>query len=137
MSETPLKMSAEEALIDHQVDALVVTVSENERPLLGLAGLLDWRFQGAISGCLRAGAITGKLGECVYFPVSKNGQLYKILLLGVGSHESVTAEALKPLQKNLANLKLNSVGVSRKDFGNPPEDLLAKHFKDVQLRVSA
>ena len=101
MSETLKQLSAEEVLINHQVDALVATVSENERPLLGLAGLLDWRFQGAISACLRAGAITGKIGECVYFPVSKNGQLYKILLLGVGSHPTVTAEAVKPLQKNL------------------------------------
>jgi hypothetical protein len=141
MSETSEKNSAtksiEDALIDHDVDALVATISENERPLLGLAGLLDWRFQGAISSCLRSGAITGKVGECVYFPVSKNGRLYKILLLGVGSHPTVTAEALKPLQKNLSSLKLNSVGVSRKDFGNPPEELFTKYLKGISLRVTS
>jgi hypothetical protein len=141
MSEKPEQIAAaksiEDTLIDQEVDALVATVSENERPLLGLAGLLDWRFQGAISACLRAGAITGKVGECVYFPVSKNGRLYKIILLGVGSHLTVTPEALKPLQKNLSSLKLNSVGVSRKDFGNPPEELFTKHLKGISLRVTS
>lgn len=130
MSEKSEQISApeaiEEAFMDHQIDALVATINENERPLLGLAGLLDWRFHGAISSCLRAGAITGKVGECVYFPISRNGQLYKLILLGVGSHSTVTTEALKPLQKNLASLKLKSVGVSRKDFGNPPEELFRK-----------
>jgi hypothetical protein len=137
MSDKSEQMSAERALIEHQVDALVATVNETERPLLGLAGLLDWRFQGAISACLRAGAITGKVGECVYFPVSRNGQLYKLFLLGIGSLPAVTAEALQPLQKNLTNLKLNSVGVSRQDFGNPPEELFTKHLKGIPLRVIA
>jgi hypothetical protein len=136
MSETSEQISAEEAFIDHKVGALVATINENERPLLGLAGLLDWRFQGAISACLRAGAITGKVGECVYFPVTKNGKLFKLLLLGVGTHPTVTAEILKPLQKNLTNLKLISVGVSRKDFGNPPEELFTKNFKGIPLRVT-
>jgi hypothetical protein len=129
-------LEADQALIDRKIDGLVAAVHENDRPLSGLAGLLDWRFHGVISKCLRAGAITGKVGECVYFPVTKNGNTYKLILLGVGSSSTISPDALKPLQKNLKGLNLEQVGISNKDFGNPPEDFLSKNLKGISFRVT-
>jgi hypothetical protein len=135
-------LQADQALISRQVDSLVVAVPENERPLSGLVGLLDWRFHGAISESLRAGAITGQPGECVYFPVFKNGHVYKLILAGAGKspspgeRSSLPQETLTLLRKNIAGLKLGSVCVSRKDFGNPSEDFLSRHLKGIELKVT-
>jgi hypothetical protein len=136
MAETVEKLEAEQALVDRAIDGLVATVNENDRPLSGLAGLLDWHFRGAISESLRAGAITGQQGECVYFPVTRNGQTYKLILLGVGGGNSISPEALKPLAKNIQGLNLASVGVSRRDFGNPSEDFFSKHLKGISVSVT-
>jgi hypothetical protein len=139
-----LEQDAEQALFDSAgktIDALVATVHENERPLRGLSGLLDWRFNGAISQCLRAGAITGGPGECTFLPVTKNGVVYKLILIGAGKSASpgerstVPHESLKLLQKNLQNLKLSSVGISRKDFGSPAEEFFTKHLKEIPVQV--
>jgi len=142
MIEVLNDVEADQALINRQIDGLVATLHENEKPLSGLAGFLDWRFQGAISECLRSGAVTGQIGECVYFPVTKNGQVYKLILAGAGKSTTPgerinpPIETLKALTKNLSGLKLNSIGISRKDFGNPSEDFLTKNLKGISLRVT-
>ena len=73
MDHTILDLNAEEALFGSAdtspLDGLVATFHANERPLQGLAGWLDWRFQGAISSYLRAGALTGREGEYAYTPM--------------------------------------------------------------------
>jgi len=142
MIEVLNDIEADQALINRQIDGLVATLYENEKPLSGLAGFLDWRFHGAISECLRSGALTGQVGECVYFPVSKSGQVYKLILAGAGKapapgqRTNPPAETLKTLAKNLTGLKLNSIGISRKDFGNPSEDFLSKNLRGISLRVT-
>lgn len=130
--------SAEQARF---IDALVATVHENERPLAGLSGLLDWRFHGAISRGLRSGTITGAIGECVYLPISKNGSTYRLILAGAGKssrpgeRSALPIDSLRALQKNLASLRLSSVGISRQDFGSPPEEFFAKNLKGLPLKV--
>lgn len=137
-----LNLEADRALFESQADALVATIHENERPLRGLAGILDWRFQGVISACIRSGAITGKPGECIFMPVVKNGRNFKIILTGAGKSTkpgergTLPVESLRALQKNLQSLKLNSVVISRRDFGNPPEDLLSKNLKNLSVQIA-
>lgn len=58
----PLGLEGLDALVG--VD-LVAFVGEAERPLQGLAGLLDWRLCGALTRQLRAGAWSGAKGERV------------------------------------------------------------------------
>jgi hypothetical protein len=137
-----LDLEAEQALFEKQIDVLVATIHENERPPAGLAGLLDWRFHGAISHGLRVGAFTGKAGECIYLPVRKNGVSYRLILTGGGMSKSpgerkvLPQESLKSLEKNLLSLKISSVGISRRDFGNPAEEFFSKNLKKVPLRVA-
>lgn len=116
-----------------------MTFHQNERPLQGLAGLMDWRFHGAISRCLRSGAISGKAGECAYFPFTRNGRTYHLLLAGAGATNAPGQRHLPPdetiqaLKRNLVSLKLDRLGISRHDFGDASEDFIAKQFKEVQL----
>ncbi len=139
---TSLDLDADLALFDGKLQGLVVTCYENERPLQGLAGLLDWRFQGVISHCVRAGVISGKAGECAYVPVTKQGKTYHLILAGCGRSASPGARAqlpmdtLRQLQKNLSSLRLQQVGVSRADFGGVGEDYFQKNLKGVPLWIA-
>src|SRR5436190_1879228 len=51
-----------------RVDLAVLPFFEDERPLQGLAGLVDWRIGGGLSALLRAGFCTGATGEAVLLP---------------------------------------------------------------------
>jgi hypothetical protein len=103
------------ALFDGRLQGLVALVTPDERPLQGLAGFLDWRFQGAISRCLQQGFLKGGAGECAYVPLSRNGVTYHLLLVGADSRGPLPADSLKNLKKNLSTLKLSRIGVSRSD----------------------
>jgi hypothetical protein len=130
-----LDTDADRALLEGQVPALIATFYQNERPPGGLAGLLDWRFHGVISHSLRAGAISGKAGECVYVPVTHLGMTYHLILVGAGTSEHPGSRGKLPepswlaLQKNLASLKLGSFALSKSDFGNPAENTIIDNLK--------
>src|SRR4051812_14276668 len=117
-----LNAEAGDALFDGQIQGLALTCYQNERPPNGLAGKMDWYFKGMISQYIRQGAITGKMGECTYLPLSKNGFIFHLILIGAGSSPSpgkrdpVPFEGLKILQQNLISLKLPKMGISRSDF---------------------
>src|SRR3954466_8548833 len=106
-----LRTSVDDALFGGSLRGIIATFHENERPLGGLAGLLDWRFQGAITQCLKAGFLTGKAGECAYFPVTRNGTTFHLLLTGAGKSSAFGArtplppESVRALMKNLTSLR--------------------------------
>ncbi len=125
-----LNINADQALFDGKIDGLVVTCYENERPLLGLAGLMDWRFSGFISECVRLGILTGKKGELTYIPLSRHNNTYHLIFLGNGKNTNsqtrskVAPEVIKVLKSNLMTLKLDRIGLSWTDMGeSKPEDL--------------
>ncbi|MGK5087544.1 hypothetical protein WDW86_08295 [Bdellovibrionota bacterium FG-2] len=130
MTEMSIELDPITALENHAIDGLVATLYQNERPLFGLAGLLDWRFHGALSSYLRAGAMSGREGECIYIPFEKHGQVTHLIFLGCGSTKSSgtrsvpSPASLEILRKNLVSLALPKIGISKADFGNPSEPLL-------------
>ena len=134
---------AEDALFSGEVSAIALTLYENERPPRGLAGILDWYCFGKISDSIRSGTLTGKLGECSYFPFTRKNQTYHLFFVGVGSPDqsgapkTVPVKALEHLQKNLVSMKLKKVGISKSDFGGISEDHLTKHLKGVPLWITA
>ncbi len=140
--KTVLDIHAETALFDGQVQALAVTLYENERPPCGLSGLMDWHFRGAISQCIKAGAITGKVGECIYFPFTRHGSTYHVILAGAGPSDSPgkrqppPPDTLAALQKNLVSLQLPQVCISKSDFGEIESDFFEKHLKGVPLWIA-
>jgi hypothetical protein len=136
-----LEVDADQALFSGKINGIVATCYLNERPLAGLAGILDWRFHGMISDCIRTGVITGKEGECVYLPVTRQGVTLHVILAGAGHSEQpglrgkLPEETLQALEKNLASLKLAQIGISRSDLGEDAEQVLGRHFKQVPLCV--
>jgi hypothetical protein len=136
-SSEVLEFNADQALFSGQLQGMVAVVHENERPLRGLAGLLDWRFHGAISRIIKAEALTGNTGECAYIPVVHANKTYHLILAGggiapaPGKRTRPTNETLRILRKNIASAGISRIGISLSDFGNISAEHLAKHFKDV------
>jgi hypothetical protein len=77
----PATLDALDAL---DADTLVLLLAEDQRPLLGAAGLLDWRMNGWISRQLKDGIITGKRGERVLSHASGRVPVQRVMLFGVG-----------------------------------------------------
>jgi hypothetical protein len=137
-----INVEAETALLEGKVEALVTTFYSNERPLAGLAGLMDWRFHGVVSKYFKSGVITGKAGECVYFPYTRHGTTFHLLFVGAGPSSTpghrlqIPKESVEALHKNLTTLKIGKIGVSKKDFGNVTEEYFTKHFKGISLWIT-
>ena len=74
---------------------------EDERPLRGPAGLLDWRLNGAISREIINGRITGQFKETVIIPSSRWIQSPKILLIGLGSARRISYPKLREVSAYL------------------------------------
>jgi hypothetical protein len=132
-----------EALFNRRTEAIVARVFVNERPMQGLAGILDWHFHGQISRYLRQGTLSGEDGEISYIPVKKNGQSYHLILIGggrtpsPGQRQPISDNVFPSLKKNLQNLKLKEVALSKRDFGLPDDSSLQKNFKGVPLWIVA
>jgi hypothetical protein len=85
LSYYPLTM---EALDQADAEALCLFVSEDERPLTGLAGLVDWRLSGRLSRMIRAGLVIGAAGEALLTPPGMRLAFKKLFLFGLGAARS-------------------------------------------------
>jgi hypothetical protein len=65
-------------------ESLCLFVGEDERPLTGLAGLIDWRLSGRLSRLLKGGQLTGGAGEAVLTPPGLRLGFKKMFLFGIG-----------------------------------------------------
>ena len=73
------------SVVEAPADTILVPVPEDERPLRGDAGLVDWRLCGLISEQLRSGYVSGQLGEAALLPGARPLSPSRILLVGTGS----------------------------------------------------
>jgi len=81
-----------DALDEAKAEALCLFVGEEERPLTGLAGLVDWRLSGRLSRMIRSGLLTGAPGEALLTPPGSRLSFEKLFLFGTGNLRD--AEAL-------------------------------------------
>lgn len=136
-----IESTADEALFERSADALVLTTVRNERPLCGLAGRMDWRFQGLISQALRQGAITGAEGEFAYIPVAPHGRKMHLFFLGMGDSSQPGARSTPPaalwsqLARACKNLRVSQAVLSRTDLGKPSLDEIQKQMKGITTWV--
>lgn len=96
--------------IDRQECSLVEAgFFEDERPLKGAAGLLDWRLNGAISREIISGRIMGRFKETIIIPSNRRIQSPKILLIGLGSAAHISYPRLREISAHLLQtlLKIN------------------------------
>ena len=69
-------------------EVVVCSVWKDERPLAGLACLLDWRLAGRLSRFARQGFLIGDLGEVVVLPARPRLPFDKLLACGLGPRAS-------------------------------------------------
>jgi len=95
----PLGLAALESIgeaPEWSAELTVLPVFSDERPLQGLAGVLDWRLGGRLSSLLREGICTGTIGEHVLTLSRHTPVLWRVVLLGLGERagfDSARAQA--------------------------------------------
>jgi hypothetical protein len=91
-------------------EVIACSVFQDERPLRGLAGLLDWRLAGRLSAIAKTDFLTGAEGEVVLVPGRPHLRFEKVLVLGVGPRdafdEAVVRRVLARLVSALDGLKV-------------------------------
>ena len=97
-----------EALDEAEAEAVCLFVGEDERPLTGLAGLVDWRLAGRLSGMIRSGLLTGAPGEALLTPPGARLPFEKLFLFGTGSLRDPAGLAARVLE---ALRRLSQAGV--------------------------
>lgn len=83
-------------------DAVIVGIYEDERPLRGLAGELDWLLCGSLSRIVSTGRLRGALGEAAL--VASRGKIPadKIFMIGLGSKQDIDLERIESAVKAAA-----------------------------------
>jgi hypothetical protein len=76
------------------VDALCLFVGEDDRPLPGSAGYVDWRLCGALSRVLQSGFFVGALEDSLLLPADGRFPLPRIFVLGLGQRQGLEASSL-------------------------------------------
>jgi hypothetical protein len=76
------------------VDSLCVFVGEDERPLRGAAGFLDWRLGGALSRVLVSGFFVGAPNDALLLPTHGRIAIPRVFAIGLGRTEALTGEVL-------------------------------------------
>lgn len=138
--------SPEYLLLTKNHSAIAVTCYENERPLGGLMSRLDWRLHGMLAGFVRSGIITGKKGEVVYVPITKQGKHYHVFVMGggiaqkTGVRTNAPSDRLKDLIPNIKAVGAEHFVVSTSDFGNISESEVSASLRNslqgVQLWIA-
>jgi hypothetical protein len=88
-------------LDDTQAEVVACGIWEDERPLGGLAGLLDWRMAGKLSKLARDGFIEGRLEEVLFVPGRPRLGFDKVIVFGLGPREGFGDAAFRAAVKRL------------------------------------
>jgi hypothetical protein len=92
------------------VDSASLFVFQDERPLKGLAGYLDWRLCGSLSRILFEGRFTGVEGDALLFPTWGRLSFGRVFCFGAGKRDKLDREAFVALCRR-AGEALSKAGV--------------------------
>jgi hypothetical protein len=76
-------------------DVLLVLLPEDERPVRGDAGLVDWRLAGKISSLVHSEFCSGRFGEATLLPADSRLGASRVLLAGLGSLDALRGRGLE------------------------------------------
>jgi hypothetical protein len=76
------------------VDALCLFVGEDDRPLPGSAGYVDWRLCGALSRVLQSGFFVGARDDSLLLPTDGRFRVPRIFVMGLGRRQGLEAPSL-------------------------------------------
>jgi hypothetical protein len=92
-----------DAMDQAAAESLCLFIPSDERPLTGLAGLVDWRLTGRLSRLLKGGLLTGDAGEAVLTQPGTRLGYKKMFLFGVGpasqSEDDLREQVAEALRK--------------------------------------
>jgi len=80
-----------------ECELLVTGLFQDERPLKGTSGLIDWRLNGTLSHLLKEGRMTGEWQEATLIPSHGRVIPSLILLLGLGKLRDYSTLRLRDL----------------------------------------
>ncbi|MBX5484750.1 MAG: peptidase M17 [Myxococcaceae bacterium] len=114
-------------------DALCLFVGEDERPLQGTAGYVDWRMCGGLSHVLKEGFFTGAEADSLLVPTLGRFPIPRIFVIGVGASKRVNPESLGRVLARaaevLGKVKAESVALEIPGEGVVDEGTRAGAFK--------
>ena len=87
-----------------EVDTLCLFIGEDERPLRGVAGFLDWRMCGELSRLLATNFFTGTLGDSLLLPTHGRVRAHRVFALGTGPRGQLDASRLGELLGKTAEI---------------------------------
>lgn len=99
-------------------DVCIVPLPEDERPLRGDAGVVDWRLNGKISELLQSRFCSGAFGEAAMLPAGAGVRAERVLLVGVGPRSALYGRGLVQAA-TLAGARLVSVRAGTAVFALP------------------
>ncbi|AKJ02541.1 cytosol aminopeptidase family protein [Archangium gephyra] len=116
------------------VDALCLFVGEDDRPLPGSAGFVDWRLCGALSRVLQSGFFVGARGDSLLLPADGRFPVPRIFVIGLGRRKGLDAsslgEALTNAGQILARAKVEGVALEIPGIGALDEAARASSLND-------
>ena len=96
-----------------KMEALSVPVFEDERPLRGTPGLVDWRMCGLVSRLILRGRLRGTAGETMLIAARPRLTFEKLFLFGVGKRDALDDAVFgAAVERMLATLTLARVRAS-------------------------
>ncbi len=98
------------ALDDARAELCACSMFTDERPMRGVAALLDWRLAGKLSALAKDGYLSGREGEVVMVPGRPRLPFEKIVLFGLGERarfdDAAFGRYLERLQQALGGLNV-------------------------------
>ena len=98
-----------------KTETLCLPLFVDERPLRGVAGLIDWRLCGRISELLVNGKLRGDVGEAVLMPARPRLTPERLLWLGAGERDHLDEarfrEFVRALMERLVRLRVRSASL--------------------------
>jgi hypothetical protein len=133
VSTVPLTLDALDPL---KVDTLCLFVPEDERPLGGAAGFVDWRLCGQLSRLLVDGFFQGTRGESLLLPSSGRIGAPRLVVLGIGPggealHGGVLRSALSQAADVLNRARVDSVALELPGRGAMPPQERTSAFEEA------
>ncbi len=101
-----------------EADCLVAFLHADDRPPSGVAGLLDWRLNGALSRLLKDGWYRAAAGEALLIAPGRRTRAPRLLVIGLGPRQEAGAGRLRSAGA-LALTKLVGLGIGRIAVGLP------------------
>lgn len=98
-----------------ETEAVVVGMYEDERPLKGGAGALDWLLCGALSRIVMEQRMQGAQGEVALLTSSRKIPAGKIFLVGLGRRAGLSPETVRTAARMAAS-SLGRAGVTQAAF---------------------